>query len=96
MKKIIKKRMIFCIDVEPMERLKSYLQRAGIPMSQFFNAFVIQTADALDGLKVSKPLSEMTLSEAAGVLGRIAYLSDNPKVKKGFEEIKKVEKKNSK
>lgn len=96
MKKIIKKRMVFCLDAGPMERLKSYLQRAGIPVSQFLNAFVIQTADALDGLKVSKPLSEMTLSEAAGMLGRIADLSDSLKIKKGFEEIKKVEKKKSK
>lgn len=95
MKKIIKKRMVFCLDIEPMERLKGYLQRAGIPMSQFFNAFAIQTADALDGLKVPKDPSEMTLSEAAGLFGRLAAGPDKAKMMKGFEAIKKVEPKHS-
>lgn len=105
----MKKRFIVYMDFEPVERLRSYLQKAGIPMSQFFNAFVIQSVQGLDDLKFPKDLSKMTLSEAASMIGRIAILPDKVKVKVDslvkdaqsvldgalLREVKKVEKKKS-
>src|SRR5450759_4245397 len=76
-----KKRFTFCIDPEPMERLQGYLQRAGIPMSQYFNAFVIQTLQGLDALKIPQDPSMMTLGDANLLIGRIALLPDDVKVK---------------
>ena|SRR5664280_770443 len=109
-KRIQKKRFTFCIDPESMERLQGYLQKAGIPMSQFFNAFIIQTLQGLDDLKIPQDPSKMTLGEAALMLGRVAALPDKVKVKVDSlvddaqsdldsalsRKVKKVEKKHSK
>jgi len=98
-KRIQKKRFTFCIDPESMERLQSYLQKAGIPMSQFFNAFVIQTLQGLDKLKIPKDPSTMTLRDAALMFGRLDDWSDKAKfkMKKKIDvEMKKFESKQSK
>lgn len=79
-----KKKVQLSLDEQPLERLRGYLQRAGIPMSQFVNAFIKQTADGLDGLGIPKDPSEMTLGEAAAVFGRLAAGADKAKMKKGF------------
>ena len=77
-------KMNFSLDQEPLDRLKVYLQAAGIPLSRFLNAFIKQTVDGLDGLNISKDPSEMTLGEAAAVFGRLAAGPDKEKMKKGF------------
>jgi len=79
-----KKKVQFSLDEEPLERLRGYLQRAGIPMSQFVNAFIKQTGEGLDGLGLPKDPSEMTFGEAAAVFGRLAAGPDKAKMKKGF------------
>jgi hypothetical protein len=83
MKRTDVKRVTVYIDVEPMERLQNYLDKAGISMTAFFNSFVKQTVDGLDGLKIPDP-SEMTLGEVAAAFGRIAAGPERAKIKKGY------------
>lgn len=79
-----KMKVNFSLDREPVERLQSYLKKAGIPLSRFLNAFIKQTVDGLDGLGLPKEPGEMTLGEAAAVFGRIAAGPDRSKMKKGY------------
>src|SRR5664279_4282697 len=109
MKKTIK-RVTVCVEIEPVERLARYLKAAGISVSKYFNDFIIQSVQGIDALKMPKNPSEMTLSEAALLIGRIAALPDEVKVKIDYlvqdarsvidsalsKEKKRIEKKHSK